>query len=53
MMRDVHPIHTDMQQVVSYTVRARQDLQRTLMRETEEAAANPGHNAWEGQNTSS
>lgn len=49
LMHNLHPIHTDMQKVVSYSVRTRQDLQRTLSREMEDAIAGQGRNAWEGR----
>ncbi|MBL8505405.1 MAG: cation:proton antiporter [Methylobacillus glycogenes] len=48
MMRDIHPIHTDMQKIVSHSVRSRQDLQNTLRQEMDEAVASFNHNAWEG-----
>ncbi|SNR62474.1 Kef-type potassium/proton antiporter, CPA2 family [Methylobacillus rhizosphaerae] len=53
MMRDLHPIHTDMQKVVSYNVRTRQDLQHTLSRDMEEIVAGLNNNIWGGRSEDS
>ncbi|WP_334108094.1 monovalent cation:proton antiporter-2 (CPA2) family protein [Methylobacillus sp.] len=53
MTRELQPIHTNMQEVVSYTVRTRQDLQRMLAREMEEVTDSRNHNVWEGPDASS
>ena len=52
MTQELQPIHTNMQEVVSYSTRTRQDLQRMLAREMEEVTDSLNHNAWEGPEAS-
>ncbi|MCB5186084.1 monovalent cation:proton antiporter-2 (CPA2) family protein [Methylobacillus gramineus] len=48
MMRDIHPIHADMQKVVSHSVRTRQDLAHTLEQEMNSPVSGHHNTAWEG-----